>query len=137
MDQKIVPIVYFLIFLFVEVMTTAWFIESFGGFAFFVEIIASAMIGMTLIATMQGHIFEQARSIMAGKTDESDLIRSSTARFIGGVLLVIPGVFTDLLAIVIQLPFVGRAFIRKTVVKKPKKGDVIDVEVIDSGSSRS
>lgn len=132
------PLIYFIAFLFVEVMVTSAFIELFGGFAFFLEIIITALIGMMLIGSMQGHIFEEAKSIMAGESSQEDLIRSSTARLIGGILLIIPGVFTDIIAIVIQLPFIGRIFIRKTIVKKPKEGDfdVIDVEVIDSDSSR-
>lgn len=131
------PLVYLLIFTFVEVMITSAFVDAFGGFALFIEIVASSMVGVALIASIRGHILEQARGLMNGETDESELVRSSTARLIGGILLIIPGVFTDILALVIQLPFVGRKVLRGVVRTKSKgERDVIDVEVIDSSSSR-
>lgn len=134
MDQTRVPLIYLLAFLFVEVMITATFVELFGGFALFVEIVLSAVAGIMLIATIKEDLIEQARSATNIEFNGIDLIQQSTIKFIAGVLLVIPGVFTDLLAIVIQLPIVGKLFRIRNRSNQTNKGesDVIDVEVIDS-----
>ena len=72
-----------------------------------------------------------------GKLDIRRFQNASMSYFIGAVLLIIPGVFSDFLGIIALLYTLYLQFIAKITPEKPthftRKGDdnVIDVEIID------
>ena len=137
------PLVLLILYLFFEVMTTAAFINAFGGLALFLEIIISAVVGMLMFSGLNRHLGSLMGDLMARRISEQELVASSLYRVIGALLLIMPGLLTDLLGLAMQFRFLGRGVMRRfyhqeTPKTKPKgesREEIIDVEVIDSARS--
>lgn len=143
--------IYFLAYLFLEVMITSYFTTIFGGFVFFIEIIISAIVGALLLKNFQYNVAENLYSVYKKEMSISDIAASSFFSVVGAILLIVPGIFTDIVGILMQFDFVG-IFIKELAIKKGyfatysdtsnnkkrrKKDEVIDVEVIESSDTIS
>ncbi len=134
------PLVLLIIYLFLEVMTTAAFINAFGGVALFLEIVVTAVIGVLMFGSLNRHMGSLMGDLMARRISEQELVASSLYRVIGGLLLIMPGLLTDLLGLMMQFRFMGRGVVHrfyrhkgpKTYAKGDSREEVIDVEVVDS-----
>ncbi len=152
--------IYFLIYLFLEVMISSTIAGEIGGLLTFIEIILSILIGMSILRTFQFSLMDKINAVKNGEITQEEFIKSSVGKAIGAVLLIIPGFFTDILGILLQFSMFTMIF-SKLFTFKPKvttsnnytqtsytygqfndveqkinknKGDddVIDVEVIDN-----
>lgn len=132
-------IVYFLVFLFAEVMLSSEFAAHFGGFVFFGEIILSFVAGVVLLANFKYAIVEQLNNFAFGKMAQEDLLSVGIFTLMGAIFLIIPGILTDVLGVLMQ--FEWFALLLKKILfssvfptnqyHKRGKDDYIDVEVID------
>jgi len=107
-------------------------------------IFVTFMIGMGLLQNAHITIMKGFSSLASGKLDSKKFHDSSTAYFLGAILLIIPGVFSDFLGVFallysLYLQFGGTipSIKNKTNIKKSNKqgdADVIDVEIIEHDS---
>jgi UPF0716 family protein affecting phage T7 exclusion len=142
---------YFLLFFFIEVMASSEFIGAFGGLNFFFEIVLSAILGVFMLSNFKYKIAEHLESMVKREIDYGQFISMGLFTLLGSILLIIPGIFTDVIGILLQIEIVGST-ITKQYEKKhgPIKGqtnyqtksegnsnEIIDVEVIEDDQSGS
>ena len=109
------------------------------GFAWSVIwIIGSFMLGLSLLKKSQQTMMVNMNSMMKGKIDMRKFQNVGMAYFIGSILLMIPGVFSDFLGVIalcytFYLQFIAKITPESTNNNFKKQGDddVIDVEIID------
>ncbi len=116
--------------------------ETIGFFWSVVWIITTAVVGMILLQNSPHAIMGQMQSVQRGKLNLQKFQDASMAYFIGSILLIIPGVFSDFLglfalAYTLYLQFIAKITPEQTNFKTNKGDDnVIDVEIIDEHSDR-
>lgn len=102
------------------------FVSEFGFFSLILEIIFSGLIGFVLLLTIGSNLqFLSVRDFSVNK-----LLGSLFARLIGSILLILPGILTDILGFILCIV---SFFLRKNISDNMKQGnqsdDVIDVEI--------
>jgi UPF0716 family protein affecting phage T7 exclusion len=130
--------IYFLVYLFLEILFSYEFAKIFTPFGLFLEVIFSAFVGVSILRTLQFSIFEDMQRVLRREISEEEFLTAGMFKFIGAILLIIPGVFSDMLGILFLFePFarwVGRKlFWQKTYFyhNQHKDDDIIDVEIIE------
>jgi UPF0716 family protein affecting phage T7 exclusion len=114
--------------------------ETIGFFWSVVWIVLSFALGMILLQKSSQTMMENMQSMRQGKLDLRRFQNVSMAYFIGAILLIIPGVFSDFLGIIalfytLYLQFVAKITPEGTThFTKQGDDDVIDVEIIDEHS---
>jgi UPF0716 family protein affecting phage T7 exclusion len=149
-------LVYFLIYLFLEVMISSSIAASLGGLTIFLEIVLSAIIGITILKNFKFSLMESIEKARSGQMTQQEFLRTNVSRAIGAIFLIIPGFFTDIIGLLMLvgfLPFiVSKIFTFKpptttngyptdfdinqtnfnnTTYKGVKHDEIIDVEIID------
>jgi len=135
-------LVYFLIYLFLEITLSVKISSQIGGLYTFLEVIFSAFSGLFLLTNFKYTLGSNMAMIFSGEMDMKEFQRLSLFALLGAFLLIVPGFFSDILGVLLQFSAFGTYFARKFLRLKPKpkyknsnKGDVdsevIDVEVID------
>ena len=156
--------IYFLIYLFLEVMISSSVASSIGGLNTFFSIIFTAIVGIYLLKNFKFSLMESINEARAGNITQEQFIKTNVAKAIGAVLLVIPGFFTDFIGIALQFGLFTMIITNVFKFKKPNgtpkqakhstngsfhysqttfknsnyKGsqdEIIDVEVIDDSKS--
>ena len=127
---------FFLIELYLSLKTG----EEIGFLWSVIWIILSFMLGMMLLQKSSQTMLGNMQSMRQGKLDIRRFQNVSMAYFIGAILLMIPGVFSDFLGVIsliytLYLQFIVKITPEQTTHFK-KQGDdhVIDVEIIDEHS---
>ena len=152
--------VYFLIFLFLEVMTSSYVAGQVGGLTIFAEILLTAVFGITILKNFKFSLMENIEKARSGQMTQDEFIRTNVGRAIGAVLLIIPGFFTDMMGVLMLiglLPFIvsklfqfktpnqsqyqtngypsgfdnTKSNFNNTTYKGIKNDEIIDVEIID------
>ncbi len=141
--------IYFIVYLFLEVMISSTISGEIGGLFTFFEIILTVLIGTTILRTFQFSLSEKIKAVKNGQITQDEFVKSSIGKAIGAVLLIVPGFFTDIIGILLQFGVFTMVFSKIFTFKqkakssnnahyshtiyKQNKGDddVIDVEVID------
>jgi len=132
---------FFLIELYLSLKTG----ESIGFFWSVMWIMASGIIGVILLQNSPHAIMGQMQSVQRGKLDLKKFQDASMAYFIGSILLIVPGVFSDFMGLfalgyTLYLQFIAKITPERTNFQnnQQNKGDdnVIDVEIIDEHSDR-
>ncbi|MCW8821641.1 MAG: FxsA family protein [Sulfurovum sp.] len=127
---------FFLIELYLSLKTG----ETIGFFWSVVWIVLSFMLGMILLQKSSQTMMGNMQSMRQGKLDMQRFQNASMSYFVGAILLIIPGVFSDFLGIIALFYTVYLQFIAKITPERTthftKQGDdnVIDVEIIDEHS---
>ncbi len=129
--------IYFLIYLFLEVVISVDIASKIGGVATFFELILSAALGFFLLANSKYTVFESMKSLMAGEITIEEFNKLNLFSMLGAILLILPGFFSDILGILLQFSFFGTLFAKKILHLKSKNSkssfdeDVIDVEILE------
>ena len=131
--------IYFLVYLFIEIFVSYEFTKIFTPFGMFLEILASAVIGVMIIRTLNFSLAESMQKLAHQEITQEEFISIGMFKFVGAILLIIPGVFTDILGLLMQFEafgsFVGRKILTPketyTHQKDPFEDDIIDVEIIE------
>jgi len=109
-------------------------------------IITSFMFGKMLLKNAQMTMMANVQALKKGKLNQEAFQNASLFYFIGAILLIVPGVFSDFLGLFALCYTVYLQFMAKITVESPNNhfksqgdDDVIDVEIIDeySRSDRS
>jgi len=131
-----------------------------GGLTIFLEIVFTAIIGITILKNFKFSLMENIQKARSGQMTQDEFIRTNVGRAIGAVLLIVPGFFTDIIGVLMLiglLPFlVSKLFqfktpnqttyqtnghkssfdntksnFNNTTYKGIKNDEIIDVEIID------
>ncbi|CAA6809848.1 MAG: Unknown protein [uncultured Sulfurovum sp.] len=136
--------IYVLLFLIFELFLSLEVGSNIGFLWSVIWIVGSFIIGMGLIqnahTTIQGNI----QSLKEGKLNMKSFHNSATSYFLGAFLLIVPGVFSDLLGLIALLytfylqlgGTIPNSKYKMNINNSKKQGDddVIDVEIIESSS---
>jgi len=124
-------------FFFLELYLSLKTGESIGFFGSLFWIVITFMIGSVLLKSSPYAIMGNMKSMQQGKLDMKKFQDASMSYFLGAILLMIPGVLSDLMGIFSLLYTFYLQFIAKITPEQTNfnqnKGDnnVIDVEIID------
>ena len=138
--------VYFLLYLFLEVMITVNISSAIGGFATFLEIILSALIGVAILINFKNTLFENISRLSRNQIDVGEFEKLNLFTILGAFLLILPGFLTDIIGLLLQFSVFSSIAINRYGVKSSakeekidknnikKESDVIDVEIISDNS---
>ncbi len=143
--------IYFIGYLFLEVLVSVNISSAIGGLATFFEIILSAFVGISILVNFRKTLVENLTAVSYNCIDLEQFQKLNLFTLIGAILLIIPGFMTDILGIVMQFSVITSMFVNRYNVKsgncKPKTeenfrqnnikkdSNVIDVEIISDNSS--
>ena len=96
---------YFLIYLFLEITISVEISSEIGGLWTFVEIVLSAFIGISMLRNFKFTLRDKLQSLYKGEIAKEDLVKLNLISIIGVILITIPGFFTDILGVLLQFNF--------------------------------
>jgi len=131
-------LIFLLIYIFLEVMITSSVVNVIGGFNLFLEIVFSALLGFYLLSSFKYRASESLMMLFSNRMSIDEFQKMSLFTLLGAFLLIIPGIFSDILGILLQFNAVGIFFAKKILHLKNKKikrmekeDEAIDAEIID------
>lgn len=136
--------IYFLIYLFAEVILTVEVASRIGGLAMFFEIVGSAFFGIFILMNFRHALAENLDALRTRQIDMQGFSNRNISGLLGSLLLILPGVLSDIIGIVMLLSLLGTLLINRFTRKYPtenttqtsQKDDyVIDAEIIDDTRS--
>ncbi len=142
---------YFVLYLFLEVMISVNIASQIGGFYTFLELLASAFVGFVLLVNFRATLFENMQAFSMEKIDVQEFQRLNIFAVLGAVLLILPGFLTDIFGVLLQFSVITKMLVNRftakstdqkstrythTQIHEEKDDDVIDVEIISSDSSK-
>jgi UPF0716 family protein affecting phage T7 exclusion len=138
--------IYFLIYLFLEVLVTVEIASVIGGLATFAVIILSALIGLGILRNFRETLMENMRAVSMQQIDLKQFQERNLFTLIGAILLIIPGFLSDMIGLLLQFSVFTQMIVTRYSATKPKpmnpyhneKDDnVIDVEIISDSTTKS
>lgn len=153
--------IYFILYLFLEVMISSSVASAIGGFSTFLEILFTAILGVFILKNFKYSLTDSINKARTGQITQEEFIKTNVGRGIGALLLIIPGFFTDGLGIILQFGFMVTLFSKifkfktpqqnhtqysndfefkqtnhnNTTYKGNKHEEIIDVEIIDDSNA--
>jgi len=140
--------IYFLLYLFLEVIVSVQISSAIGGLATFFEILLSAFVGISIVVNFRKNLVENMTAVSYNCIDLEQFQRLNLFTLIGAILLIVPGFLTDILGILLQFSVFTSMIVNRYNVKSgkcnssfeeknhiKKDSDVIDVEIIEHNSS--
>ena len=128
-------------FAFIELYLSLKTGENIGFLWSVIWIIGSFILGMKVLKYSQQTMMMNMQSLKLGKLDPQSFQNAGMSYFIGAILLMIPGVFSDFLGLFslgysLYLQFIAKITVEQTNTNFKPQGDdnVIDVEIIDEYS---
>lgn len=128
--------IYFLIYLFLEVMITTDIASRIGGVATFIEIIFSALLGIMILVNFRHTLSENIQALQMRQIDMDGFTQRNLMGLFGAILLILPGFLGDIIGILMQFTLITKVLINRFSRKyhtpnQPKDDYVIDAEIID------
>jgi UPF0716 family protein affecting phage T7 exclusion len=129
-------VIYALLYLFIEVVVSVNLFSILGGIGAFVEIIGTALLGAFFLANFRYTLAESLDALSKRNLTPEAFGQLNLFVFIGAILLILPGVFSDILGLALQFSTVATLVAKRFMPsnapdhKRPKE-DVIDVEVLE------
>ena len=74
-----------------------------GGLNTFLEIVLSAMLGVFILKNFKYSLTESIAKARSGQISQQEFIKTNVGRAIGAVMLIIPGFFTDIMGLLLQI----------------------------------
>jgi len=130
-------IIYFLIYLFLEILVSYEFAKIFTPFGLFLEVIFSAIAGVYILQTLHISLAKEMQKVIYGEITQEEFMKSGLFKMLGAFLLIIPGVFSDILGVLFLMEPIARWFAKKLFKKAPKytspkdEDEIIDVEIVE------
>ncbi|PAF47099.1 hypothetical protein BKH46_05140 [Helicobacter sp. 12S02634-8] len=99
------PFLYILIwaYLALEVFLIVIFVQTYGFGIFFLEVVISGIWGFLILLSAQVNILESLSRVFAHQVNAFGAISGNIARVLGGVLLIMPGVLSDVFGVLLLL----------------------------------
>jgi len=141
--------IYFIVYLFLEVIISVNISSSIGGLATFVEIMLSAFVGISILINFRKTLVENMTAVSYNCIDLEQFQKLNLFTLFGAILLIVPGFLTDILGVLMQFSVFTSMLVNRYHVKSgncktsfdeqnhinKKDSDVIDVEIIDDTTS--
>ena len=136
--------IYFLIYLFLEVLLTVQVASQIGGLMMFGEILFSAFIGIAILFNFRATLLSNIMELRERRVDANGFYKRNLLSLLGAILLILPGILTDIIAVAIHLFLAGQLIVNRFTPKYPeedsqtkqntsyysKDDNVIDAEII-------
>lgn len=132
--------IYFLLYLFLEVVISVKIASMIGGVWTFVELIASALLGFLILANFKGTLSENIRALNQARIDPVEFQQLNLFTLLGAFLLILPGFLTDIVGLLLQWGVVTKMLVNRFVAQSQprytqnsttkKDENVIDVEIV-------
>ena len=130
--------IYFLIYLFLEVIITVEVASKIGGLMMFAEIMVSALIGIAILFNFRTTLLSNVMELKERRISANGFYKRNLLSLLGAILLIMPGIFTDIIAVLIHIVLLGSLIISRFMPKyptsnqphQPKDDHVIDAEII-------
>jgi len=131
--------IYFFIYLFVEVLVSVQIAGYLGGIGTFLEIMLSGFIGIVLLANVKTTMMESFKAMSNNCISIKEFQELNIFALLGAILLILPGLLSDIIGVLMQFSvFTGLVISRYQYHKgecpapKNTKGEenVIDVEIV-------
>lgn len=137
--------IYFIVYLFLEVYISVSVFSAIGAFSSFIEIVLSAFIGLVLLVNFRYTLGESFMALRNQKITTQTFQALNVLTIIGAFLMILPGILSDTLGVLMQFGFVT-TFIKNrlgtnqnqnnfTNTNQRNNDEIIDVEVIDHNSN--
>ncbi len=133
---------YFFIYMFLEVIVSVNISSAIGGLATFFEIILSAFVGLSILVNFRKTLVENMTAVSYSCIDLQEFQKLNLFTLFGAIFLIIPGFLTDIFGVLLQFSAVTSMIVNRYNVKSgkcnthfetnihTKDSDVIDVEII-------
>jgi len=109
--------IYFIGYLFLEILFSYEFMKIFTPLGFFIEVLITAVIGVYILRDIHFSLGRNIVRLLRMEITQEELISIEVFQFIGALLLIIPGFFSDIVgALLLFEPFsiwVARKFLPK------------------------
>ena len=134
--------IYFVIYLFLEVLLSVNISSAIGSLNTFLEIILTAFIGMSVLVNFRKTLIENLTAVSYSCIDLKQFQSLNLFTLLGAILLIVPGFLTDILGTLMQFSVFTTMLVNRYHVKSgncksdfpqnnsKKDSDVIDVEII-------
>ena len=138
---------FFLLYLFLEVIISVNIASYLGGLLTFVEIVLSALIGVSILVNFRSTLAENLSAVSYNQIDLVQFQKLNLFTLIGAILLLVPGFLTDIIGIIMQFSVFTSMLVNRYGVKSnqdkmyeennhiKKDSDVIDVEIINDNAT--
>lgn len=139
--------IYFFLYLFLEVMVSVQVGSLLGGVGTFLEIMASGFLGVALLLNVKTTMLESLKAMSNNCINMKQFQELNIFALLGAIFLILPGILSDFIGLFMQFSvFTGLIISRynkrngqcdmpnETQNFNPHKGDdnVIDVEIINN-----
>ena len=140
---------YFLVYIFLEVIISVNISSAIGGLVTFLEIIISGFIGVSLLINFKSNFRENLNAVSYDCMNLKQFQNLNLFTFIGAIFMVLPGFFTDILGALMQFSIFTTMLVNSYNVKfakcntnfdtnqtnnVKKESNVIDVEIINDNN---
>lgn len=138
--------IYFIVYLFLEVLISVNISAAIGGLATFFEILLTAFFGISILINFRKSLAENMTAVSYSCIDLEQFQRLNLFTILGGILLIVPGFLTDILGVLLQFSAFTTMAVNRYNVKSgkcktdfenkniKKDTDVIDVEIISDNT---
>jgi 2-isopropylmalate synthase/UPF0716 protein FxsA len=140
---------YFLVYIFLEVIISVNISSAIGGLVTFLEIIISGFIGVSLLMNFKSNFRENLNAVSYDCMNLKQFQNLNLFTLIGAIFMVLPGFFTDILGALMQFSVFTTMLVNSYNVKfakcntnfdtnqtnnVKKESNVIDVEIINDNN---
>lgn len=128
--------IYFVIYLFLEVIVTVDIAGRIGGLATFFEIVASAFLGIMILMNFRHTLSENIYALQTRQITMESFTKRNMTGLLGAIFLILPGILGDIIGILMQFSLLSSFLVNRFSRKyrpptQPKDDNVIDAEIID------
>ena len=140
--------VYFIIYIFLEVLVSVNISSYLGGLITFLEIVVTAFIGISILLNFKDTLIENMTAVSYNCIDLEQFQRLNLFTLFGAILIIVPGFLTDILGSLLQFSVFTSMLVNRYNVKsgncnikqeqnytQQKDSDVIDVEIISDSNT--
>jgi len=132
-------LIYFLVYLFLEILFSYEFAKIFTPLGLFLEVLLTAFASIAILRTLNFSMAESMARVMRREISQEEFISIGLFKTIGAILLFVPGVFSDIIGLLLMFEPFARWFARNVLHKNTKSrsfhsysdDDIIDVEIIE------
>lgn len=138
--------IYFLIYLFLEVVVSVEIASVIGALATFGVIIVTALLGFAILANFRNTFVENLKAMTNNCITVQEFQELNLFTLLGAIFLILPGFLGDIIGAMLQFGVVTKMIANhfskskvcdKEMNTKTKDDDVIDVEIVtDSAIKR-
>jgi len=134
--------IYFLVYLFLEVLISVNISSYIGGLMTFFEIVLSAFIGITILINFRKTLAQNMTAVSYNCIDLKEFQSLNLFTIFGAILLILPGFLTDIIGLLMQFSVFTTMLVNRYHVNSGKcqtdfeeenfkeEQNVIDVEII-------